>query len=162
VLDTTRFRSLLADKFGVAATDVEAVIVGEHGDSMVPVWSTINVAGASLSSVPGYDQDAAKAVFERARTSGAEVIRLKGGAGSAVGVSIREVVHTILLDTGSILPVSSLQTGSNGVCGVALSVPTRVGRAGVLGHVEIALSPEEKAGLLNSAEVLKKTLSQVG
>jgi L-lactate dehydrogenase len=161
VLDTCRFRSLIADEFDISAPDVQALILGEHGDSMFPVWSSATVGGAPLRSLAGFDDSRAAALFQRARGSGAEVIRTKGGAGSAVGVSIRSVVHSILLDTGGILPVSTLQSGPFGLSDVSLSVPTRVGRKGAFDKIEIALSESEHAALLNSGEVLKKTLAQI-
>ena len=138
------------------------MILGEHGDSMFPVWSGATVGGVPIHSLPGFDDTKASALFQRARGSGAEVIRTKGGAGSAVGVSIRAVVHAILLDTGSILPVSSLQKGAYGLTDVSLSVPTKVGRKGVVEQMEVALNESERAALVNSGEVLKKTLAQVG
>jgi hypothetical protein len=81
VLDTCRFRSFLAEHFGVAATDVDALILGEHGDSMVPIWSCATIAGVPLKDYPGYSKEAMDALFERTKNSGAEAIRLKGGAG---------------------------------------------------------------------------------
>jgi L-lactate dehydrogenase len=161
VLDTCRFRSLLAEKFDVSATDVDALMLGEHGDSMFPVWSSATIAGIPLKSVPGYTEESARAVADRTRTSGAEVIRLKGGAGSAVGVSIRTVVQAILQDTGQVLPVSTLQTGIHGVRELCFSIPTKVGRAGAIQQIEPVLTESEKASLLASAEHLKETLAQV-
>ena len=161
VLDTTRFRSLLAEYFGVAATDVKALILGEHGDSMVPIWSTATANGVPLQSLPNYSPQAMQELFDPTKKSGAEVIRLKGGAGYAVGVAIREVVHAILLDTQQILPVSTLQTGLYGIEDVCLSVPTMVGRRGVLRQIEMAMADEEWQALRRSAQVLKETLAQV-
>ncbi len=161
VLDTTRFRSLLAEYLGVAATDVKALILGEHGDSMVPIWSTATANGVPLQSLPGYDPARMQEIFEFTKKSGAEVIRLKGGAGYAVGLAIREVVHAILLDRQQILPVSSLQTGLYGIDDVCLSVPTIVGRKGVEKQIEMKLADEELQALRRSAQVLKETQAQV-
>ncbi len=161
VLDTLRFRSLLAQEFNVAATDVNALILGEHGDSMVPIWSSATVNGIALSSLPGYTEDKALAIFDFTRRSGAEVIRLKGGAGYAVGVAIAEVVHAVARDAGAMLPVSSLQTGMFGMQNVCLSVPTIVGRRGVQALVEPALSQSERTALIRSAGVLVETMAQI-
>ncbi|HEY3330914.1 MAG TPA: lactate/malate dehydrogenase family protein [Capsulimonadaceae bacterium] len=161
VLDTARFRSLLADEFDVAATDVNANLLGEHGDTMFPVWSSAAIQGYPLSAIPGFTKEKADAIYERARTSGAEVIKRKGGAGSAVGVSIKTVVEAILLDKGIVLPVSSLQEGLNGVSDVTLSVPTVVGRKGVVQQLKANLSETEQALLVKSADHLKATLAQV-
>lgn len=161
VLDTCRFCSLLADHFKVGATDVSALILGEHGDSMVPIWSSATVAGVPLSSVPGYSQEACDGVFDFTRKSGAEVIRLKGGAGRAVGVSIARVVEAIALNTGAILPVSVVQNGTMGINDVALSLPTRVGRAGAVDILEPAVSDAEREGLHKSAESLRSVFAQI-
>jgi L-lactate dehydrogenase len=162
VLDTCRFRSLLADHFGVGALDVKALILGEHGDSMVPIWSSATVNGISLASLPGYSDEVATGVFDFTKKSGAEVIRLKGGAGRAVGVSIKEVVEQIALDSGAVLPVSALQSGALGISDVCLSLPTRVGRRGVVDILEPKVSDSEREGLHKSAESLKSVLAQIG
>ena len=161
VLDTCRFRSLLADHFKVGAKDVHALILGEHGDSMVPIWSSATVNGIALSSLPGYTEAEAQGVFDFTKKSGAEVIRMKGGAGRAVGVSIKEVVEAIALDSGAILPVSSVQNGAMGMTDVALSLPTKVGRAGVVEVLTPSISSAEAEGLGKSAESLKAVLAQV-
>lgn len=161
VLDTCRFRSLLADNFGVGAKDVHALILGEHGDSMVPIWSSATINGVAIASLPGFSQEKGDAIFEATKKSGAEVIRLKGGAGRAVGVSIMEVVHAAALDSGALLPVSSLQTGKLGIKDVCLSLPTRVGRKGVVDVLEPKVSDVEREGLLKSAENLKAVWTQI-
>ncbi|MCW5941146.1 MAG: lactate/malate dehydrogenase family protein [Fimbriimonadaceae bacterium] len=161
VLDTCRFRSLLADHFKVGARDVHALILGEHGDSMVPIWSSATVAGVKMSSLPGYTTEAAEEVFAMTRKSGAEVIRLKGGAGRAVGVSIKEVVEAIALDKDAMLPVSAYQTGRLGISDVCLSLPTVVGRAGVLGILEPDVDYLESEGLYKSAASLKEVYGQI-
>lgn len=161
VLDTTRFRSLLSEFFEVDATDVDALILGEHGDSMVPIWSSATINGVPLCSFPNYDEARVKGIFDFTKKSGAEVIRLKGGAGYAVGLAIKVVVDAVILDKKAILPVSSLMQCYMGINDVCFSVPTVVGRGGVEKLIEIALSDDEKAALINSANVLKQTISQV-
>jgi L-lactate dehydrogenase len=160
-LDTTRFRGLLAEYLDVSAKDVDALILGEHGDSMVPIWSTATVNSVPLASFPNYDKAKIEAVFEDTKKSGAEVIRLKGGAGYAVGVTIRELVHAIILDKRALLPVSTLQHGALGIEGVCISLPTVVGRAGAMNVIEIKASDSEVNALRASAEVLRETLSQI-
>ncbi|GBC91723.1 L-lactate dehydrogenase [bacterium HR15] len=161
VLDTCRFRSLLAEYFQVAATDVNALILGEHGDSMVPIWSSATIAGVPLKDYPGYSKQKMDEIFDFTRRSGAEVIRLKGGAGYAVGVAICEVVNAIALNKQQVLPVSTLQRGALGIRDVCFSLPTVLARTGVQQVVEIAVSDEERAALQNSAAVLKETLQKV-
>ncbi|MDB4637569.1 lactate/malate dehydrogenase family protein [Planctomycetaceae bacterium] len=161
VLDTTRLRSMLAARLQVQPTQVEVTIYGEHGDSMVPIWSAAQIAGIPLEKFPGVTQNLIAETEKKTRGSGAEVIKKKGGAGFAVGVSIADVVHSIALDSNRIMPVSSLQNGLYGLRDVSISVPTVVGRTGVLGCVEVDLWPKEKMALQRSGSVLRETLDKV-
>ena len=160
-LDTIRFRSLIADKLKAAPTQVNALILGEHGDSMVPIWSSAAIGGLPLEKFPGWSTNLANELFTRTKGSGAEVIKLKGGAGFAVGVSIADVIHAIALDNRQVLPVSSVQNGCYGIRNVALSVPTVVGKAGVMATHEIELWPKEVQGLKSSANTLRQTIDTV-
>src|ERR1051326_7805108 len=161
MLDTSRFSSFIADELKLAPTQVKALILGEHGDSMVPIWSSATVNGLPLAGLAECTPGFQSAIFERTKGSGAEVIKRKGGAGWAVGIAIREVVHAVLLDKKALLPVSSLIQGGYGIRDVCLSVPSVVGRKGVDRHVELTLWPKEVAGLTQSAKALKDTLAKV-
>ena len=161
MLDTARFRSLLAQDLKLASTQVKALILGEHGDSMFPVWSAATYAGLPLAKLPGCTPSFQAQIFERTKGSGAEVIRRKGGAGWAVGLTIAEVVHAIAHDKRQVLPVSTVQQGAYGLRGVSLSVPTVVGRAGALAHVEVELWPKELQALQASARALQETFAKV-
>ncbi|OJW10588.1 MAG: lactate dehydrogenase [Planctomycetales bacterium 71-10] len=160
-LDTARFRSLIAEALKLPPTQVTATILGEHGDSMVPIWSAAQAAGLPLEKFPGWSPSLGESLFARTKASGAEVIKLKGGAGFAVGVAIREVVHAIALDSRRILPVSSLVNGPYGIRDVCTSIPTVVGRAGVVEPKEIELWSKEVSSLQRSAQVLRETIDQV-
>src|SRR4051795_2373823 len=160
-LDSARFRSLIAEALKLPATQVTATILGEHGDSMVPIWSAAQAAGMPLDKYPGWNAAQGEALFTRTKGSGAEVIKLKGGAGFAVGLSIREVVHAIALDSQRILPVSSLVNGQYGMNDVCISVPTVVGRKGVHAQLELEIWPKEVSALQHSAQVLRETIDQV-
>ena len=161
MLDTARFRSLIGDTLKLSPTQVEALILGEHGDSMVPIWSSATINGMSMGKLPGFSPAFQAQIFERTRNAGAEVIRQKGGAGWAVGLTIAEVIHAIVLNQRMILPVSTLQKGKYGLRDVCLSVPTIVGRTGALEHIEIDLWPKELQALQASAKTLKETLAKV-
>jgi L-lactate dehydrogenase len=160
-LDTIRFRSLIAQRLEVAPTQVTALVLGEHGDSMVPIWSSSAVGGLPLEKYPGWSPNVASEIFTRTKGSGAEVIRKKGGAGFAVGIAIRDVIHSIALDQRRLLPVSSVQQGCYDIRDVALSVPTIVGRCGIVATKQIDLWPKEVHGLRKSALVLRQTLESV-
>jgi L-lactate dehydrogenase len=161
MLDTSRFSSFIADELKLAPTQVKALILGEHGDSMLPVWSSATVNGLPLSGLPECSPGFQNAVFERTKGSGAEVIKKKGGAGWAVGIAIRDVIHAVVLNKKALLPVSSLVQGAYEIRDIALSVPSVVSRKGVEKHVEIKLWPKELMALQGSARALKDTLAKV-
>lgn len=161
MLDTSRFSSLIAEELKLAPKQVKALILGEHGDSMLPVWSSASVNGLPLAGLPECTPSFQNAVFERTKGSGAEVIKRKGGAGWAVGIAIRDVIHAVLLNQHTLLPVSSLIQGAYGISDICLSVPSVVGRRGVEQHVEIKLWPKEQMALQASARALKETLAKV-
>lgn len=160
-LDTIRFRSLIAQYLKAAPTQVNALILGEHGDSMVPIWSSAAIGSLSLEKFPGWSANSASELFARTKGSGAEVISKKGGAGFAVGIAIRDVIDSIILDQNRLLPVSSIQDGCYGIRDVSLSVPTVIGRCGVVDRLEIDLWPKETQGLKRSGQVLRQTLETV-
>ena len=160
-LDTIRFRSFIARELQLAPTQLSALILGEHGDSMVPIWSSATAAGLPLDKYPGWTPNMANELFTRTKGSGAEVIKKKGGAGFAVGIAIRDVIDSIALDQRRVLPISTVQDGCYDIRDVALSVPTVVGRAGVVDRYEMDLWPKELQGLRKSGLVLRQTLQTV-
>jgi L-lactate dehydrogenase len=160
-LDTIRFRSLIAQELKAAPSQVNAVILGEHGDSMVPIWSSASIGGLPLDKWPGWNNRLAEELFARTKGSGAEVIKKKTGAGFAVGIAIRDVIHSIALDQRRVLPVSTIQNGCYDIRDVALSVATVVGRGGCLARHQIDLWPKEVQLLRKSGLVLRQTLEQV-
>ena len=160
-LDTIRFCSLIAEQMGSPPTQTKALILGEHGESMVPIWSSATIASLPLDKQPGWNPGLANQLFTRTRGSGAEVIKRKGGAGFAVGIAIQDVIESIALDRRRVLPVSSVQSGCYGVRDVALSVPTVIGRQGVVDRQEIELWPKEMQGMRASGAALRKTLDVV-
>jgi L-lactate dehydrogenase len=160
-LDTIRFRSLIAERLQAPPTQVSALVLGEHGDSMVPILSSAAIGGLPLDKFPGWSPKMADELFTRTKGSGAEVIKKKGGAGFAVGIAIRDVIHAIALDQRRLLPVSSVQEGCYDIRDVALSVPTVVGRQGIVDRLALDLWPKEVQGLRKSALVLRQTLETV-
>jgi L-lactate dehydrogenase len=160
-LDTIRFRALIAERLNAPPTQVKALILGEHGDSMVPIWSSATIAGLPLEKFPGWNAHQASELFTRTKGSGAEVIKRKGGAGFAVGLAIQEVIEAVALDRRAILPVSSVQRGCYGLRDVAISVPTVIGRDGVVDTLEIELWPKEVQALRKSGQVLRQTVDAV-
>ena len=158
-LDTARFRSLIAETIKLP-TQVTALILGEHGDSMVPIWSAAQAAGLPLDKFPGWSGTTADALFARTKASGAEVIKLKGGAGFAVGLSIADVVHSVAARPRA-NPAGSLAlvNGTYGMRDVCISVPTVVGRGGVEARLRSTFGPRGLRGQ-HSATVLRDTIDQ--
>lgn len=161
MLDTSRFCSLIADELKLPPTQIRAIILGEHGDTMVPIWSSSTLDGFPLLKIPGMTPAFQTQVFERTRKGGAEVITRKGGAGWAVGVAIREVINCINMDRHHVLPISSPIQGAYGIRDISISVPTLIGRKGALQHIELELWPKEIQGLQASAKTLKDTYAKV-
>lgn len=161
LLDTARFSSLIAAELKLPPTQVRAMILGEHGDSMVPIWSSAAINGLPLTQWPGMTTGLQNELFKRTKGSGAEVIRRKGGAGWAVALSIREVIDAIVLNRRRVLPISSVQSGLFGIHKTGLSVPTIIGRRGVIKRIELQLWPKELNGVRASASALDDTYRQV-
>jgi L-lactate dehydrogenase len=160
-LDTARFRSLIAQETGLPPSQVKALILGEHGDSMVPIWSSATAAGLPLVKMPNFGAPAQQRVFERTKTSGAEAIKLKGGAGWAVGLTIAEVVHAIALDQPKVLPLSTQLSGEYDIRKTCTSLPTLINRCGVAKRLETDLWPREITGLQSGAKSLDATYAQL-
>jgi L-lactate dehydrogenase len=163
VMDTVRLGSILGERYNWDPRRVDGMLLGEHGDAMVPIWSQANYSGLRLKDMPSVAQSDLDEVFGQVRTAGADVIRLKGGAGWAVGVSISEVVRAILLDEKRVLCVSSVPDGAYGIEGdVALSLPTIVGKNGIEGYLNVNLDAAELDGVKKAAQVLRETYAQIG
>jgi L-lactate dehydrogenase len=161
LLDSIRFRSLIAHEIHLPPSQINALILGEHGDRMVPIWSTATAGGMPLIKLRKFSSILQQRVFERAKTSGAEVIQLKGGAGWAVALAIAQVIHAIALDQRKILPVSTQLQGEYAIRGTCLSLPTMIGRDGVLKRFAPELWPREIAGIQNSARALDETYASI-
>ena len=163
LLDTTRFRSLLGDRLGVSPDQVQAYMLGEHGDSMAAVYSAGSIAGVPLSAFAGYSQQLMDEVVEATRFGGAEVIKKKGGTFYSVAPMITELVRAIQRDERRVLPVSTLQEGKHlGMRDVCLSLPTVVGADGPEQVLLPTLSESEQTALLNSYDILRAAIQEVG
>ena len=163
LLDSTRLRSLIADRLAVDPRQVYAYMLGEHGDSQYPYLSGASVAGIPLAQFPGYSKDMLDEVVNATRFGGAEVIKLKGGTFYAVAPMIVELIKAIRDDSRQVLPVSTLLNGEFlDMRQVALSLPCVIGRQGRVKVVPPPLSDDEKQGLLGSYKVLREALESVG
>ena len=167
ILDTARFRYLLSQYFQVDARSVHAYIIGEHGDSEVPVWSLANIAGMRLPvycaqngmTCTGSDLED---LFNQTRDAAYQIIKLKGATYYAIGSGLLRIVEAILRDQSTVLSVSSLIEDYYDIQDVFLSLPCIVDRGGVERVLRLDLSPDEILGLRNSANVLKKMTQDLG
>jgi L-lactate dehydrogenase len=163
LLDSTRLRSLLADRLQVDPRQVFAYMLGEHGDSQYPYLSGATVAGIPLAQFPDYSKAMVDEVVNATRFGGAEVIRLKGGTFYAVAPMIVELIKAIIGDRRQVLPVSTLLNGEFlDMRQVALSLPCVIGRQGRVKIAPPPLSEVETSGLLRSYQVLREALESVG
>lgn len=166
ILDTARFRYLLGSHFEVDARSVHAYIIAEHGDTAVPVWSLANIAGVRLQdfrtpSGRGWDQAAMEQIFEQTRNAAYEIIKRKHATYYAIGLGLLTLVEAILRNQRTVLTVSTPVQGNYGVNGIALSLPTIVGRQGAIEVLDLELSEAEQAGFQASAQTLRDKLAQV-
>ena len=158
-LDTSRFRMILAEHCGMSPNNVHAYIVGEHGDSQVPVLSSARIAGVPLEDfyrelqLP-FEGEVLRSLAARARTAAAEIIGSKGATYYGIAAALVRIVDAILRDEHAVLTVSSVVPNSMTLGDLALSLPTIVGRDGIKRVLPIALSHSEEQALHASAAVL--------
>ena len=161
VLDTARIKYLLGEHLGVDARSVHAFILGEHGDSEIAAFSSANVSGIELKKFCDFacktdrHEEAMKEIAEDVKLSAYEIIKKKGATYYGIAMSVRRICEAIILDQKSILPISCLQNGKNGIENVVLSMPMIVGKHGAERSVEISLSEEERRAIKSSADMLK-------
>jgi L-lactate dehydrogenase len=163
VLDTARFRYLLAQELHVDPRSIHAYIIGEHGDSEVAVWSRVNVAGMPLQELnpdsgTTTDPEHWDRIFTQVKTAAYEIIQRKGATSYAVGLAVTQIVQAILRDQQRVLTVSCLIPGLYGIEDVYLSLPAIVNRHGVGRFVQLALRPAEEQQLKYSVQVLRQAI----
>jgi L-lactate dehydrogenase len=168
VLDSSRLRFLLAEHIGVATQSVHAYVVGEHGDSELPLWSSASVGSVPLLQWRGadgthaLDEDAQARIARDVVESAYRVIEGKGATNYAIGLAATRIVEAVVNDERRILPVSSLLDDYLGIGDVCLSVPAVVHAGGVGERVEVPMTDAELAGLRASAEAVRATARRFG
>jgi malate dehydrogenase len=155
VLDSARLRYFIAEELGVSPTKVEAMTLGSHGESMVPLPRQATVEGKPLTDL--VDEATLERLFQRTRDGGAEIVALlkKGSAYYAPSASVALMVNAIAGDTKEVLPVCAWTTGQYGISDVYVGVPARLGRGGVEEIVELDLSGDELNALREAAEAIR-------
>ncbi|WP_027633832.1 L-lactate dehydrogenase [Clostridium hydrogeniformans] len=166
VLDTSRFKYSLSDKFSVDARNIHTYIIGEHGDSEMAAWSLTSIAGMGakefcLAQGGECDDEFKKATLDEVKNAAYEIINRKGYTNYAVALAVRRIVEAIIRDEKSILTVSSLFEGQYGIEDMYLGIPTVVGREGAEKLLNVPLNEEEISGLKKSSDVLKESIKDL-
>lgn len=165
LLDTSRFRTLLANHYGVSPQSVHAYILGEHGDSEIPVWSSASVAGLAIrgNTINGreYDPDAMARIASQVQHSAYEIIANKGYTNWAIGLVIAHIIRQVRDNQRSVMPVTVRLDGEYNLRGVCLSLPAVIGSQGVESLVCPDLDQEELRGLRESAGTLQNSINQL-
>lgn len=164
-LDTARFRYLLSDKLKVNVEDINAYVIGEHGDSQVPVYSSANVGGLPLKEYAKQvsveiDEDE---ISERTKNGGAEIIGLKGATFYGIAMAVSNIVETIMRDDNALIPVAHVLSQRFGEwAGVAASLPCRIGWDGIDQTMKIPMNEKEKKQMDTSVNLIRDFAQQVG
>lgn len=166
VLDTARFRYLLAQKFNLDPRSLHAYIIGEHGDSEVAVWSKIFVGAANLQDIdpawsPAGTPEHLLPIFEQVKRAAYEIIERKGATSSAIGLGVTQIVQAILRNQNRVMTLSGLVCDRYGLDDVCLSLPVVINRQGISRAINLVLTPNEEAQLQHSGQVLRRLLDQI-
>jgi len=160
VLDSSRFRYLIAKRAGVDVGNVHGLIVGEHGDSEIPLWSSVSIGGVpalqwrDAANQLVFDDATREEISKGVVNAAYEIIEGKGATNLAIGLSSARIIEAVLSDEQRVLPISTVQTGAYQLKDVALALPTLVSRSGAGQVLEVPLSVNELLGLQSSAKTL--------
>ncbi len=159
ILDSARFRSFIAEETGISVKDIQAFVLGGHGDTMVPMPRHCSLGGVPLTEM--LSQEKIDAIVERTRKGGAEIVGLlkTGSAYYAPSASAVEMAEAILKDQNRILPCAAFLEGEYGIEGMFIGVPCQLGKNGLEKVIELKLNDEEKAGLENSRKHVEELLT---
>jgi malate dehydrogenase len=162
VLDTARFRTFIAQELNVSVRDVQAYVLGGHGDTMVPLSRMCTVAGVPISQL--IPAERIEQIVQRTRDGGAEIVNLLGSGSAyfAPSASILQMVDSILLDKKMIMPCAVYLQGEYGINGLFVGVPVKLGTNGLEQIIEIELSESERSLLQKSAQAVKELVEVMG
>ncbi|UCE28498.1 MAG: malate dehydrogenase [Candidatus Bathyarchaeota archaeon] len=160
ILDTIRFRSYIAAELNVSREDVRALVMGEHGDSMVPLVDYATVSGIPIKDLLEAEQ--IEKIVNLTKTSGSEVIKLKGATTYAPAVEIAVAVDAVLRGRNRVMSVSTFLQGEYGLSDISIGVPVVLGKNGVERILELELSPEAQRHFVESASIIKAMIDTYG
>ncbi len=161
VLDTARYRAFLAEALDVSVEDIQAMVLGGHGDTMVPLVSYTTVSGIPVRQL--LDQATLDTIVDRTRNGGAEIVAFlkTGSAYYAPSSATAQMVEAIVRDKKRVLPCAAWLQGEYGLSGMYCGVPAKLGQTGLEQIFEVELTPQERAALQKSAEAVKQTMAAV-
>jgi L-lactate dehydrogenase len=167
VLDSSRFRFLIAQRLNVAVQNVHAYIAGEHGDSEIPLWSSASVANIPLHewAVAHHGKLTVRdrtEIFQNVKNAAYQIIQGKGATNYAIGLATAKILEAVMHNENRVLPVSSLLSDYRGIRDVCLSVPCIVNRGGVEAALPVPMNSNEQAGLHNSADTIRAAVKSLG
>jgi len=167
VLDTARLKYLISDYSKVDPSNIHAYIIGEHGDTELPVWSNATIGGMAIETYCseyaqlGNSKNELKEIFDKVKNSASEIIKLKGATNYSIAMSLVKITRSIVRNENSILPVSTLITDYYGISDVCISIPCIVNMKGVEQYVRLDLSDDEQKLFKHSANTLKKFIKSI-
>ncbi len=167
VLDSSRLRYLLAQRFGVSTSNIHANIIGEHGDSEFALWSQATIGNVpllewKLQDGTSLSRTQLDEIAYSVKTAAYKVIEGKGATNFAIGLSGARIVEAVLNDENAILPISSVLQDYHGVSGLAMSVPTLVNRQGAIRTIDVTMEPNEQLAFEASASAIRASLASLG
>ncbi len=162
ILDSARFRFLLGERLSVNPQSVHAYIIGEHGDSELPLWSTATIGNTPIDNFKKMNSEEKTRIFEKAKNAAYAIIEGKQATYFAISAGIVQILDTIIYDKKRVLPVSHYFDGEYGIKDICLSSPVVLGRKGIVSKIDISgISSEERSLLVSSARKLKKTAKTI-
>ncbi|MFZ1907372.1 MAG: L-lactate dehydrogenase [Steroidobacteraceae bacterium] len=164
ILDSSRFRRRVGERYGIATENVHAYVVGEHGDSQVALLSSARIGGTPLQELnhdhyPPYEEQALRRIVDSARRGGQDIMQAKGGTNYGISAALTRIAMAIVRDERAVLTVSTAVPEAMGLGQVSLSVPAIIGREGVQRVLPIRLSDEEDRALRRSAHILERHIA---
>ncbi len=161
ILDSARFRFLLGQKLNINPKSIHAYILGEHGDSEFPVWDTASIGNLELENCQYLSSEEKNNLFQKTKKAAYKIIEGKKSTYYAIGAGVAHLSKVVLFDRKTVLPVSHLMMGEYGIKNVSLSIPTVIGKRGIVKRICLKLSQEELNNLKRSADILEKAYQEL-
>ncbi len=160
-LDSARLRFLLGKYFDLSPSSIHSYILGEHGDSSFPVWSSSSIAGLNICKHPDFKKSEMEKIIKQVKGSAYEIISAKGATYYAIGIAVSTLCRSILKDEKKVFPVSVKLKNYNGISDVCLSVPVVLAKEGAIKHLNHPFDKSEIVQLKNSAKILNDAYLQI-